>query len=397
MEREAAEREAVEREAVEREAVRSAAVAKLAAEREAAEREDAEAKQAGEGEAAERADEEAEQAGQSRRRALVAVGVAVAVAALGGGVWLATGDDDGASDPGSGGERLDCAEHHDNRARRASRTHRWHTGDVDPFPDGIAGDQTGLWVASTFGDSLAVINPANGTVTPPMPVGSEPLAVAQGFGSIWVTMRNDDKTWRIDPATGDHQEIDTPDTPAALGMGGDAVWVACADEGVRRIDPDTNMVSDPTLVNHPAGLAITDEAVWVTSFDDDTVLRLDPDTLEVVGDPLTVGDEPDAVAVGDDVLWVANRGDGTVSRIDLATGERKSIKVGTEPVGIAIDGERVWVIDNAKGTLVLIDAPTGKVLPPVSVGSGPLGLAVVGETVWVTLSKANAVVPVTVG
>jgi DNA-binding beta-propeller fold protein YncE len=385
---------ATERAAAERQGAERAAAERAAAEREAARPAD-EAKQA----------EEVveEQAGASRRRVLVAVGAAVAVAALGGGVLLATADDDGTDDRGSGEEGSTAPSTATTDPAEPPKLTVGTAVPVGNGPDGIALDATGLWVAVTQSDSLAVIDPNGGEVvgppadSDPLQADSDPLAVASGFRSIWVTMRNDGETWRIDPDTGKRQAvIRTPNEPAALAMGRDAVWVASGKGGVWRIDPDTNEVTGPAGVNHPAGLAITGEAVWVTSFDDNIVVQLDPDTLEVK-DTLDVGDGPDAVAAGDGFLWVANRRAGTVSRIDLATGESlPPIEVGHEPVGIAIDGDRVWVIDKTDGTLVLIDAPTGKV-NKVAVGKQPLGLAVVDETVWVTLGGGQAVVPVTVG
>jgi DNA-binding beta-propeller fold protein YncE len=56
-------------------------------------------------------------------------------------------------------------------------------------------------------------------------------------------------------------------------------------------------------------------SVWVTS-SKRTVTRLDPRTLEPLGDPLPVGDEPASVSVGADAVWVANGGDGTLTRIE---------------------------------------------------------------------------------
>lgn len=58
-------------------------------------------------------------------------------------------------------------------------------------------------------------------------------------------------------------------------------------------------------------------AVWVLLPDDDKVVRLNPDTGQVTGAAIPVGDGPLEIAVGAGAVWVTNIDDNTVTRINL--------------------------------------------------------------------------------
>ena len=44
--------------------------------------------------------------------------------------------------------------------------------------------------------------------------------------------------------------------------------------------------------------------------------RIEIESGETVGDPISVGADPGAVAVGAEAVWVAANADGTVTRIE---------------------------------------------------------------------------------
>ena len=97
-------------------------------------------------------------------------------------------------------------------------------------------------------------------------VGGLPLGVAAGFGSIWVAMWEDDKVWRIDPATLRAREIVTVgEEPLDVAVGAGSVWVTnhCS-RTVSRIDPGSDTVSKSIDVGyHPQWLAVGGGFAWV--------------------------------------------------------------------------------------------------------------------------------------
>ena len=73
-------------------------------------------------------------------------------------------------------------------------------------------------------------------------------------------------------------------------------------------------------------------AVWVSNLKDDTVVRVDPKTFEVVA-TIPVGDEPKDVVTHGGFVWVVNSKSNTVTRIDPETNRVAGapIPVGQKP------------------------------------------------------------------
>jgi DNA-binding beta-propeller fold protein YncE len=66
----------------------------------------------------------------------------------------------------------------------------------------------------------------------------------------------------------------------------------------------------------PSGITTGGSAVWVTLHDECTVVKIDPRTNALVGEPIPVGVRPVLAARGADALWVTNAWSKSLSRID---------------------------------------------------------------------------------
>jgi YVTN family beta-propeller protein len=85
---------------------------------------------------------------------------------------------------------------------------------------------------------------------------------------------------------------------------------------VTRIDPDALSVEDEIEVgSHPRRVKTGFGYVWVANGADDTVTRIDPETLARAGGRIAVGGNPADIAVGKGSVWTANFDDSTVTRI----------------------------------------------------------------------------------
>ena len=124
------------------------------------------------------------------------------------------------------------------------------------------------------------------------------------------------------------------------------MWVVDQDDGtLARIDPrSANAVTWASQVGQsPVALAVGEDAVWVASSQSDTVSRVDPESGAVTA-AIPVGRRPTGVATGAGAVWVANSLDGTVSRIDPETNQvAATIAVGEAPRGVTFADDRVWV------------------------------------------------------
>jgi virginiamycin B lyase len=222
----------------------------------------------------------------------------------------------------------------------------------------------------------------------------DPVAMAVRGSDVWVAGAN--PTWVtrwVTPTnvmTRESSTIALSAAPTRLAATEDAVWVLTpADNSVVRIDPATNDVVTTIPVGRaPFGLAVGAGAVWVSRRSDGAVVRIDPATDRVVA-TIPVGPTPGAMTVAGGVVWVALPEAGGLGRIDPAGNRSTVVRVpGCCGGELAADEGTLWVANRRDGTLVRVDAATGRVaaripLPRTS-GQRPHQVAVGEGAVWVT-------------
>jgi len=141
-----------------------------------------------------------------------------------------------------------------------------------------------------------------------------------------------------------------------------------------------------------SSLAVADGVLWVLGASG-TVVRIDPATNQVVGEPLRVPADAAAIAVAQGALWVAGVAPGdlgapgkdAVTRIDLESGRTvATIPVGRAPLDLAATPGAVWVPNAGGGgdSVARIDPATNRLAGrPVTTGASPQSLAVGGVAV----------------
>ncbi|HEY1508556.1 MAG TPA: ABC transporter substrate-binding protein, partial [Solirubrobacteraceae bacterium] len=260
-----------------------------------------------------------------------------AVAFSSGSLWVANLDDQTVS-------RIDPA------TLRTVRTFK-----VAGPPTGLAAANGQVWVVSSSARSSSVsvsrIDPRFDVIGRTARVGNvvagEAGAVAARGGTLWVAPSSGSLA-RLDSRTGRVvEQLDPNAGPAAIALGGDAVWVTDADaNNVTRVDP-SGFVKSFDVGHGPSGIAVGEGGVWVADTLDDAIVRIDPGTKAVTA-TIPVGHSPTGVSLGAGSVWVANSGDGTVTRIDPVTDKRiATIAVGGSPQAITFAGDRAWVTVDA--------------------------------------------------
>ena len=230
----------------------------------------------------------------------------------------------------------------------------------------------------------------------PIDVGGTPVAIAADGSGVWVA-DNSGAVLRLDPEQPESapERIPAGGGPSSIAIGEGAVWVAGGDGSITRIEPADGETAKLGLhVTQPGGIVAGEGSIWVTSSAANALVRIDPATMEPVGDPIDVGEFPTDVAVGDGSVWVANTNDGTVTRVEAASGEAdEPIEVADGQVSALAVGEGgVWVTksDDQFGDeveVVRIDpgqgSPAGE---PAAVDAGiPVRIAAGEGGVWTTL------------
>ena len=228
---------------------------------------------------------------------------------------------------------------------------------------------------------------------------ASPSNMTSGDGLLWVNSGS--SIIRIDPQT--NQIVGDPIQPGIhvedIALGEGALWVTTVGSGdlgapndsdaVSRIDPETSETRATIKVSRgPMSLAFTPRAVWVVNFgmNGDTVVRIDPQTDQITGDPIQTGRAPLSVAVGEGSLWVANHDAHTITRIDLATNQVvANINVPSEPHRVAYGEGAVWVANWHINSVSRIDPQTNQLVgEPIPIGFHAGNMAAGLGSVWVT-------------
>jgi YVTN family beta-propeller protein len=205
-------------------------------------------------------------------------------------------------------------------------------------------------------------------------------------------------------------------SPTNVEVGEGAAWVINADDQtITRIDSDTLEAGQPFAVGGgtPIDLAVGDGALWVASGTPDpnaqfggpvlnALVRIDPDTsgtravVEVPHDgPTVVSTSQQRLVAAAGSLWVV-LASGGVARVDMTTGEIVATVEGVGAFAIASDGDSIWTLET-DGSLKRINPSTNGITANISLQTTGLdSIAVGGGDVWATSSADGVVWRITV-
>jgi YVTN family beta-propeller protein len=250
-------------------------------------------------------------------------------------------------------------------------------------------------------DTLSVIDTAtNQVVGSPIPTGSSPYSIAITPNGQTLYLANDGGEITV-VNTRTNQVVTSITTPSSLETiaispdGRTAYVTSQSDDIVVVVDLQTNQVvgSPITVGDNPWGVAFSPDGkvAYVTSEEDDNVTVIDTATKQVVGSPIPVGEEPINVVVSPDgkLLYVGNEGSGSVTVVDTATRQAVgAIPVGEVPWGLGLtpDGTRLYVSNYGDDDVTVIDTATRQAVgSPIPVGDEPYEVAITpdGRSVYV--------------
>jgi serine/threonine protein kinase len=333
-----------------------------------------------------------------RQRTLIFAAVA-GVALLAAGIFLLT----------QGGGAGDVVPSANSVARIDSSTNAFgETMRVGEDPTGVAiSDDGDVWVINQGDSTVNRIDPGTGEVTPAKSTLGIPTGIAAGEGAVWITNGFGSPSGRpqvvtVDPSD-DSVDVAFPsDDAKAIVVEFGAIWLADAErDRVLKYDPqdltepiEIPMDDDGIAQSAPRFLAVGSGAasgIWVVNELGDTVVRIDPETNEVV-DPLTVR-LPTAVAADDEGIWVTSQANDQVQRFDPVDGTtlltlELAEGIPDGPTAIAIGANGVWVASDLEPVVVRIDPATNDVVERLAIG-GIAGAMVVDPdgNVWITVRE----------
>ncbi len=161
------------------------------------------------------------------------------------------------------------------------------------------------------------------------------------------------------------------------------MWAIERNPGVLiRIDPAAGAESGRVEgIGSGSGLVVAGGLVWVADELMNEVVRVDPETLEIV-DRTPVGTAPKWFGANDDSVWVATS-EG-VQKLDIETAEPTlTVDAGEAPLDLVVTETDVWVPDSGPGIVYRLDADTGDVLDLLKLSTGVYVIEPVATEIWV--------------
>jgi len=267
--------------------------------------------------------------------------------------------------------------------------------EVDPSGDKVetrlqvASTEGATWDIAVEGDTLWAVDGFSGNVSSSLHETSfeQPIEdavfsdVAAADGEVWVLDESEGRVLKMSPVPkGDESyEFTVPageDADLASGLG--YVWVSPGNGTLVRLDPTTGDNEELDLGDSYMDLTVHEKSVWaLVNVDEEhkQLFEVNPGTMEVIGKPLQIeGDANDVVADAGSV-WVADGG-GEVLRIepardtDDAPPPAEDDQSNVEPSPAPLDpGEVLFVYsangdiygETLQGEVVLLNPPSGDI------------------------------------
>ena len=261
--------------------------------------------------------------------------------------------------------------------------------ELDLRPGEMAIGFDSAWVLEPEHDRVVRFRLDDGSVADTIPVGRSPSGIAVGDGAVWVTNAADGTVDRIDVETNTvSQTLPAGSSPAGIAVGDGSLWVADhVGAALLRIDPTSGDAVPVELDGLPSAVAFTPEGVWV-AVAPGGVARVDGDRVTVDAD---VGQGPSAVTFAFGSIWVASELDASVTRVDPSTGRvQAAVPVGEGPTSLADAGGRLWVSSPQDGSLAAIDPASDSVVSTIPVTGEASSLATASGDLWLGVGPSAA-------
>jgi DNA-binding SARP family transcriptional activator len=349
----------------------------------------------------------------SRRRYLVAAGIAAAAAVAAGVAFLST--------RGSGTEPPSSPVSYAGPNTSAiidPSTGKFVPGPgggVKPGPMAVVGHK--LWIVTRGNAQIQPYDLRTQRETPPFPAGTSPYAIVADASGAWVSQQKPFVTWIRHPASydADHpyavpvapsRNISVPLRGAgAEAYGGGYVWVIAGPVStgnrvalidVRHRQLRSTIPLGPGLLT--SAVAYGYRAAWVATWDPQHstagLAKVRPGSSPIAQE-LETGDGagPLAVAVGDGSIWVVTSR-GNLLRVDPKSLEiTHRISMSTEqPTMLAVGAGSVWTANHRNYDVSQIDPGRNKIVRTIALGSYsaiPCGISVPNGSVFVTFGETT--------
>ena len=257
-------------------------------------------------------------------------------------------------------------------------------------PGPIAAMGGNVWVGSGDDHTIARIDLASGRIVHTNGLAAAPTSLTAADGSVWIANGFLGTMSRI---LAPYDQLSAPFFPdreipglLAIDASNGDLWVGLSDGSLLRMDAASLRVQLAVqLQDRVHAITTSVDAAWTIQVKDHLVRRIGRLT-GAVSPGTSIDGTPTVIAFGAGAVWVGAAAPNAVWQLDPAAGAIiRSYSLPFPPTGIVADDAGVWVIDGTGGTLEHLD-PTGKALPTsVSVGRPIAGVAIANGELWLTI------------
>jgi len=125
-------------------------------------------------------------------------------------------------------------------------------GGKAPYHPPVARGGGLVWTVDGDRNRLIATAPQSRRVVREVVVGTQPVAVAIGFGSAWVANSENGSLTRVEIAGSKVEALGLGDQPSGIATGAGYVWVISKrSRKVLRVDPETNLVTKSVRLSQP--------------------------------------------------------------------------------------------------------------------------------------------------
>lgn len=257
---------------------------------------------------------------------------------------------------------------------------------------------TAVWTVDCE-TGLTEVDPETGDIAGVVDVGILPYDVAADGDDLWIADFGAPTVHRLVVGGAGPQvtaAVTTVDDQTDVVAGPEGVWASDGIGTVSEIDRATSAVTDSFDLTSPQSLELGESFLWVLGFSG-VLHKIDPATNAVVASAQVSGGSGE-VESGFGAMWVTDKSSGTLLRVDPESLEvtDQIVLADSQPLELAlgVGAGGIWVSDPAEGMLNLVDPESVELLASVGVGRNPRHVTAGDDSVWVTVGAPPSLVRV---
>lgn len=217
------------------------------------------------------------------------------------------------------------------------------------------------------------------------------LFLAVGDGNVWVWNRDQQMIEAYNLAAGQPTDIaiSLPFEAFAASVEAGSLWILSSDRtqvaGINLTTYELNGTVDISAYYEPweyVTIVTGEGTVWIKG--EETVLQIDPQTHEIIGEPIPAGEEILFATIANGELWIGSHDDGLITRLDIQTQQiNAQFDLGFSVHGLAVTDTAAWVLDEHGFGVVQVDLQTNGVTARIPIDFVAANLAALNDEVWV--------------